>query len=167
MPRACTVCNHPERVQIEQAIVSGIAFRRIAAQFSISATSVRRHKENCIGEAVQALQAEREVQSAWNIFTEMEWIHTETHLIYNDTRAEMDHASSLRALSESRKLIELQHELSSQSDDDLRTAFMEQWESIRKILFDALAPFPEAKLAVARALLVASERMKAIDSHVS
>lgn len=167
MGRACTICCHPDREAIESALVNLVSNRRIATRFSVNEASLRRHKANCIKETVQALQEEREVQLAWNVVSEMGWIHDQAHLIYTDARDEKDHASSLRTLSELRKQIELRNEIESRSDESLKSAFLQQWATIREIIFAALAPFPDAKLAVARALLALSEQMKEIDTHVS
>jgi hypothetical protein len=58
MPRVCSVCTHPERDQIDKAIVSGSgvstaapSLRRIAQRFGLVETSVRRHRRH-VGLAV-------------------------------------------------------------------------------------------------------------------
>ena len=42
----CTVCAHPQRYQIELAIVSGVAFRAIGKKYEVSADAVWRHARN-------------------------------------------------------------------------------------------------------------------------
>ncbi len=44
MPMTCTVCVHPNRVQIERAIIAGTPLRTIAGQFGPSKTSLMRHR---------------------------------------------------------------------------------------------------------------------------
>lgn len=46
MAQACTVCRHPQRPEIERAIVNRIAYRKIAELFQTSLASLSRHKEH-------------------------------------------------------------------------------------------------------------------------
>jgi transposase-like protein len=44
MPRRCTVCDHPERHCIDEALVTGAPYRSVARRFGLSESSVYRHK---------------------------------------------------------------------------------------------------------------------------
>jgi transposase len=44
MPRRCTVCDHPERHGINEALVSGESYRSVAKRFGLSGSAVYRHK---------------------------------------------------------------------------------------------------------------------------
>jgi hypothetical protein len=44
MPRRCTVCDHPERNGIDEALVSGTPYRSVAKRFGLSESAVYRHK---------------------------------------------------------------------------------------------------------------------------
>ena len=44
MPRRCTVCDHPERHGIDEALVSGAPYRSVAKRFELSESAVYRHK---------------------------------------------------------------------------------------------------------------------------
>src|SRR3712207_9296179 len=39
MPRRCTVCDHPERHSIDEALVTGAPYRSVAKQFEIGRAS--------------------------------------------------------------------------------------------------------------------------------
>lgn len=56
MPK-CSVCMHPKRAAIDKALVAGESFRRVAAQFGASATSLRRHQKAHLIDVIQ--RAER------------------------------------------------------------------------------------------------------------
>lgn len=61
MPRACTICTHPERSAIEQALVGDISLRDIARQWSVSKDALARHKVDHIVEVLmQATKAQQE-----------------------------------------------------------------------------------------------------------
>src|SRR5512132_269165 len=45
MPRSCTICMHPQRTAMEQALGDAIPLRTIADQWSVSKTALIRHKQ--------------------------------------------------------------------------------------------------------------------------
>ena len=47
MPKECSICISPNREQIDIEIVNGTSVRDIAARFSLSRSSVGRHRVNC------------------------------------------------------------------------------------------------------------------------
>ncbi len=64
MPQACSVCHHADREEIDQALVRGAPNRRIASQFNLSETSIRRHKSSHLPQSlVQAAQAKQEAEA--------------------------------------------------------------------------------------------------------
>lgn len=52
MPRTCTICTHPDRHELEKAIVDGLSNRGIAKQFSVGADAVLRHRRDHFPQAV-------------------------------------------------------------------------------------------------------------------
>jgi FixJ family two-component response regulator len=50
MGRICTCCSHPQRREIDQALVQGRDNRRIAARYGLSENAVRRHRAEHIPE---------------------------------------------------------------------------------------------------------------------
>jgi len=63
--RQCTICNHPQRVEIDKALVAGVAYRRIAAEYGVSDGSLRRHKRNGhIAEQIAKAAKKMEIQQA-------------------------------------------------------------------------------------------------------
>ncbi len=58
MSRVCTVCTHQELEAIDRALVQSTPNRRIAAQYSLQESSIRRHKAEHLPAAMaQAKQA--------------------------------------------------------------------------------------------------------------
>ena len=56
MPRRCTICDHAERAEIDQALVRGATLWEIAGNFGISKSAVHRHAEAHIPEALKHAQ---------------------------------------------------------------------------------------------------------------
>lgn len=61
----CTICDHPQRVEIDRAlVVQKKSHRVVARQFSVSHDSVQRHKQNGhVAEALVLYETERQVGS--------------------------------------------------------------------------------------------------------
>ena len=63
--RQCTICNHPQRGEIDNALAAGVAYRRIAAEYGVSDGSLRRHKKNGhIAEQIAKAAKKKEIQQA-------------------------------------------------------------------------------------------------------
>jgi hypothetical protein len=59
MPRTCTICKHPQRLEIERDIVNGTSLRDIAGRFGTAKTSVARHR----GHVKQAIARNTEARN--------------------------------------------------------------------------------------------------------
>ncbi len=65
MARTCTICSHPERQAIDQALVTGESLRNLAERFAISAAALHRHRhEHMPVMLAKAQQARAEAQAA-------------------------------------------------------------------------------------------------------
>jgi hypothetical protein len=53
----CGGCTHPEREQLDAALVSGTSFRTVAARFGISTSAVHRHKAHIPGSLIRLAPA--------------------------------------------------------------------------------------------------------------
>jgi transposase-like protein len=49
--RPCTICSHPQREAINQALAEGDSFRDVAARYAVSKTAVHRHWQAHIADA--------------------------------------------------------------------------------------------------------------------
>ena len=61
----CTICNHPQRVEIEKALMAGKSYRAIAGQYGVSREAVGRHKRNGhIAEHIAKAAQKKEIKRA-------------------------------------------------------------------------------------------------------
>jgi hypothetical protein len=61
MPNTCTICKHPDREQIEDALARGLSLRNIASQFGVGYQAVNRH-QICTAAELKALKASHTTQ---------------------------------------------------------------------------------------------------------
>jgi hypothetical protein len=58
----CSICSHPERADIDRALVAGEAYRRIAARTGTSVTSLRRHRDAHLADVIQRAERQHAVK---------------------------------------------------------------------------------------------------------
>ena len=64
----CTICNHPQRVEIDKALVAGVSYRAIASQYGVSREAAGRHKRNGhISEQIAKVAKKKEIARAEEI----------------------------------------------------------------------------------------------------
>jgi uncharacterized protein YqiB (DUF1249 family) len=172
MPRTCTVCTHPERAAIDRALVAGQPYRSIAEHFEASAQAVLRHKEShlrdllaqakqrqaaheaALGTAVQEQEAAK-VEQAIDIVKQLRAINAASVSILHEARQSGNAEVALKAIDRVQRQIELQAKLLGELDErpQVNMLLAPEWVGIRGTVLSALAPFPEARAAVAQQLL--------------
>lgn len=83
--KTCGVCSHPERREIERAILSGDGVRNVAARFGTSSTALQRHKAH-ISKRLEKGFALREIAEAESLAQRIELLLTESVDILEDAR---------------------------------------------------------------------------------
>jgi hypothetical protein len=46
MPKPCSVCSHEKLAEIDRALLSGVTYRTLAAQYGLSASALCRHTKH-------------------------------------------------------------------------------------------------------------------------
>lgn len=154
MPRVCTVCTHPERQAIDTALVAGESFRYVSERFGPSATALFRHKAEHMPAALTKAQGAQEAAQADDLLGQVRTLQTRTLAILDRAETAGDLPTALRAIGEARRNLELLARLSGELDERAQVNILvaPEWLAMRALLFNALAPYPEAKVAVAGAL---------------
>ncbi|MBP7865714.1 MAG: hypothetical protein KA419_07160 [Acidobacteria bacterium] len=154
MSRPCTICTHPNRAEIEAAILANKPVLRIVADCGGTEGSIRRHRDDCMKEAVTAAreaQEEERITAGMTTLEQCRALQEATLGILNDAR-ESDPVLALRAIDSARKNLELLSKLLGDIDESPRVNIivMPEWVTLRERILCALEPFPEARAALAR-----------------
>jgi len=166
MPRRCTICDHHERAAIDLALAGGEANRRIAARFSLSEASIRRHKAAHVpAHLAQGVQAQ-EVSHADDLLAQIGDLQRQAQAIKDKAEKTGDLKTALTGIRELVRIVELLAKLRSQLDERpvINVLLSPQWIQTRTLLLRTLAPYPEAGVVVARAIAVL-ERGDVAHSH--
>lgn len=173
MGRSCTVCQHEKRQEVDKALVTGTTHRIVAEQFRLSPSAVYRHKRNHLpvrlkrafeaGETRKAVElvhhrAEeqaREVGQAIDIVQQLKAINGACLEVLQKSRTDGKHALSLKAVDRIHRQIELQAKLLGELQEQgpqVNVLVAPEWQEIKVHVLQALAPYPEARSAVSKAL---------------
>ncbi len=107
MPRACTVCIHPERAAIDAALVAGGSLRDIAGQFTLSKSSLERHKADHLPALLVKAAATSETERAGDLLAEARALKARTMKILDRAERVGDLRVALQAIREARGCIDL------------------------------------------------------------
>ena len=154
MPRTCTICTHPERSAIEAAIAQNSSYRVISRQFSIGHDSVQRHATAHIEMAIKESQAAKEEAAALDVVKQLKAINNTTLAILKEARTDKKPMTALAAIDRIHKQLELQAKLLGDLDErpQVNVLLSPEWLTVRGAITSALAPYSEAREAVALAL---------------
>ena len=154
MPRVCTICTHPEKEAINQALVNGEPFRHIAARYGTSTGALQRHKADDLPSIMVKSEEAREVAHADDLVWQIKQLRNKAISILGKAETAGDLKTALMDVREARACIELLAEM--EGEINRRPVFnlymSAEWIEVRAVLLHALGDFPEARAAAALAL---------------
>lgn len=156
MPRTCTVCRSPRRREIERSMIDGRSNREIARDFKLSSSAVFRHREEHLSKKLLQAAESRELAGAVSLVDRLEELHAETLAILSDARnaESIDNEVALRAISRLEKQVELIARLQGDLKEAPAVALIvsPEWITLRTCILGALNAYPDARLAVSKAI---------------
>ena len=170
MSRRCTICDHGERAEIDARIAGGAAIRGLARRFRVSEDAVGRHRKHVVPDFVEVTRAAKRVAALEKVeaetsvrvanFTRAESIVEKIRALEDEARrlqavaeAQGDTRAALVALRELRETLAAWTKLVPIEVDGASLEASPEWTTLRTAVLAALEPFPEAKAAVAAAML--------------
>lgn len=83
MPRTCTICGHPRRLEIDQALVANESFRNIAERFAVSVGALTRHKDAHVPAALVQAKAAQDEADAIDVMDELRRCFARVNLLFD------------------------------------------------------------------------------------
>jgi len=129
MARACTVCIHSNRAEIDQLLVEGSPIRAIASRFGLSRPALDRHKAGHLPETLAQSTAAAEVSRGDALLSRLRELSRETTAVLRDCRAQAGNPAfqmvALKAIERLERQLVMEHHLliaweeAMRADDDL------------------------------------------------
>jgi hypothetical protein len=157
MPQKCTICSHSKRDEIDRLLVEGVSLRDAAGRYDLTKSSLDRHKNRCLAATMAKAEMaveQGEIVNGVNLIDQMRDLNRETLAILAEAKSLKDYQIALKAIARAERQIELQARLLGELQEGTTVNILvtPEWQAIRGRLLAALAPFPEAKLAIVEAI---------------
>jgi hypothetical protein len=152
--RKCTVCHHPEALDINEALVlGGASYRDITRQYGPSKDAVERHMAHIPQLLVQASRSE-EIAKADTLLDRVEELQEKTQAVLERVERTDNYLAMLGAIREMRANLTLIGEITKELNrqPQINLALNPEWVELRTLIIQAVEPFPEATESILRAL---------------
>lgn len=122
MAMTCTICRHPQRDDIETALIAGESLRGIERRFGVSDDALDRHRKVDIPELMaQSKQARAEVRGD-TLYDRLRLLNAETLQILQEAKEAKNPDLALRAINRIERQLELEAKLLGQIDESTKVA---------------------------------------------
>ncbi len=157
MAGTCTVCAHPERKAIDEALITGMPLREIARRWAVSKDAASRHRKHVSPALARVVSRRRADAGPRSALDRLEELYGRASVVLAAAEREGQASLSLAAIRELRGLVEMLAKITGELDDRpqvnvLNVCTNPEWLATRDAMLGALAPYPEAALAVAARL---------------
>jgi len=157
MARPCTICNHPQRAEIDRVLAAGqTANTVLSSQFAVTEQALRRHKDKHLPAQLVKAQEAREVAQADDLLAQVKRLQIVTMNVLKLAYDAQDLRTALQAVSQARQNLELVGrivgELEAERVQVAVVTTSPDWLRLRAAILAALDPHPDARLAVLEAM---------------
>jgi hypothetical protein len=144
---------------IERAMVADQPNRAIARQWRVSKDAVARHKSEHLPEALTKAQDAQEAAQADDLLAQVQDLHRRTLALLKKAEDGDKLGLALAAIREARSNLELLARLEGKlrEQQTINILVAPQWISLRAVIVQALAPYPDARAALAAVLSEAGD----------
>ena len=152
MPQSCKACRHPDRAEIDAAILRGEPNRRIASRVGTSEAAIRRHAAHVPQALALATRAE-EVTRADDLLEGVRSAEAHARRLVAKAERDEDIRAALAGLKVVLDALALLAKVAAeQRAGSLAIADSPEWDVLFSAILGALAPHPEATAAVRAAV---------------
>ena len=117
MPRTCTICHHPQRTEIDAALLRSDSLRSIVERCSVSMGSLFRHRNSHLPVTIAHALEAREAEMGQNLMEQAERLRARAMGILEKAEAAGQLETALKAIREVRSILELLGKLDGQLEE--------------------------------------------------
>ncbi len=128
--RTCSICNHPERSEIDKALVTrSTSYRNVSERYGVSVGALSRHKANHLPrlvEAAKASEAAQAVTSCVALIDELDRLLSRSLAILEAAEETGQLRVALQAIREARETIKICADLAVTAELEERVEELEE-----------------------------------------
>ena len=152
MPRKCSICTHPDKLNIEVDILSSVPFRAIATKYNVGRAPLKRHFDNGhISQETIKAEELRKIAYSENLLVKLMYLQNEALKVLDEAKDPEDGQplTVLSAIGRVHGMIETQAKRAGRlREQEINILINPTWLSLKQEIFQALKPFPDAQAAV-------------------
>ena len=154
MSRPCTVCTHKRIKAIDEALVAGETFRALSRQYELSRDALRRHKNDHLPATMVKAQGVVEMVQGDNLLDQLTELQAQAKRIADKAEKGNNFTAALGGVRELVRIVELLAKLRGelQEGTTVNLFVSNEWTNVQAVVVGALELYPEARLAVVKAL---------------
>lgn len=155
MPRVCTISTHSERAAIDAALLDNTPLRDIAGRYGVSKSALARYRNDRLPAALAKAHEAGEVAHADDLLQQVRQLRGKAISILLAAEKAGDLRTALMGVREARACVELLAEMEGELNraPQVNIVLSPEWTRLRAVIIAHLAPFPDARAAVASGLL--------------
>jgi hypothetical protein len=158
VPRTCTICAHDQRHSINVALVQREPYRAVARQYGVSRDALARHSREHLPKLLVKASRSVEAADADDLLARVEELFGEAKAVLEAAKGEHDYRIVLAAIDRAGRQLELLARLRGELNEQAINLHLHpEWVSLKTVIVAALAPHPEARAAIMRALAARRE----------
>lgn len=115
MAQICKICSHPDRLKIDQAIVSGTSLKEISRRFNVTYDSLYRHAQDHLTRQLTKAWQIKSLHEDNKLIEKIDSIISRAEVIFQRNFDAGKDSVALKAISEVRTTIELLSKISYQA----------------------------------------------------
>lgn len=169
MPRACSVCSHPDRDAIDAAVAANRGpIRGIARQYRVSPDALERHAKSHISKTLARAAEVLEDARAEDLATKVRRLEEDARRLLAKAEKEGDYRCAIAAVKALLDVVTLLHKVAEERKVDAASFLTSPaWVTVREAILTALLPFPDALEAFDRAMaaVVVADRDERTDEE--
>jgi hypothetical protein len=154
--RACTICTHAKRYEIEELLATRQStYRGIARTYGVSEDAVSRHvSSRHVSQLISLAADAARAAQADTLLDRVEALQCRIEEFLSRIEHTDNYSATLGAFREMRSNLELIGEVSQELDraGTLNLELTVEWQEVKAVLVNTLASYPEAQQAVFSAL---------------
>jgi len=124
LPRVCTICGHPQRAEIDRAILNGTRLREISGTWNLSKSAIDRHKAH-ISKQIKVAETEAGLSTLAEVRKSMAELQRRVERLCTKLERKRDHRATIAAYREAREGLKAVSELLIGDDLARRLARLE------------------------------------------
>lgn len=157
--RPCSICRHPDRVEIDRALIAGRGFAEVSRAFAgLTEDAVGRHHAKHLPRAVvqdaAGAREEAEGERGADLLAEAQSLRRRAMALLGKAETVGELRTALAGVREAGRLLELEAKLRGQIEaaPTVSVVLSPAWLQVQTVILAAIEPYPAARDALVRAL---------------